>query len=346
MKSDCLAVLGLLATCISVAAAEHVDPPRLERAATVPGLAPWEPLPLLSGQRTWLPLVTSALRDTNPVIRRRALFTLGCLRLSEGRALARPALADTDRRVRVQAAVALVSLGDSRGLAGTTIALREGPEWLRLYALQGLWRLNSREARARLKGSAAYLTPFLAQCLKQALAQRPEPSRPPPLVETLPPPAGRHDLWLEVCDAFILESDHWWHLGDHEQAIRCQQTAVFFDPANVEAFTNIAWLQWSAGRHGEAISTYRQTLAANPRSWQAADALGQYYLRHHQTEPGVEYLQRAAKLGSPPVPRRVLGHALERLGRHDEARAVWSDILELDPTDPIARRQLERLQGL
>ena len=346
MRSTGFDVLGLLAATVSLAATEHADPPRLEQAAKTPGLAPWEPLPLLAGQRAWLPLVRPALEDANPVIRRRALFTLGCLQLSEGRSLAGQALADADRLVRVQAAVALVSLGDSRGLDGSTIALREGPSWLRLYALQGLWRLNSRAARARLKGSADYLTPFLGQCLQQALAQQPRPSRRQSTpAETLPPPASRYDLWLEVCDTFILESDHWWHKGDYEQSIRCQQTAVFFDPANVEAFTNVAWLQWSLGRHGEATSTYRQALAANPQSWQAADALGQYYLGHHQTEAGVQYLQAAARLGSPAVPRRMLGHALEKLGRYEEARAVWSGILELDPNDPIALRQLARLKG-
>ncbi|MEI6500732.1 MAG: tetratricopeptide repeat protein, partial [Armatimonadota bacterium] len=208
-----------------------------------------------------------------------------------------------------------------------------------------LWRLNSRSARAALEGSVAYLTPFLAQCLQQALSHSRRPLRLASPAEALPPPTGRYDLWLVVCDSFILESDHWWHKGDYEQTIRCQQTAVFFDPTNVEAFTNVAWLQWSMGRHGQAVSTYRQAIAANPRSWQAADALGQYYLRHHQTEVGVQYLQAAATLGSPPVPRRSLGHALEKLGRVDEARGVWSAILEMDPNDPIALRQLARLKG-
>ena len=346
MKSILLATLGLLMASVSLAPAEHADPPRLERAAQTAGLAPWEPLPLLAGQRRWLPLVTPALKDANPVIRRRALFTLGCLQLTEGRALARTALADADRLVRLQAAVALVSLGDAHGLAGAAVALREGPSWLRLYALQGLWRMDTSTSRACLKGSAAYLTPFLGQCLKQALAQRPQSSRRTAPAEALPAPSSRYDLWLEICDSFILESDHWWHLGDHEQSIRCQQTAVFFDPANVEAFTNVAWLQWSAGRHGEAISTYRQALAANPQRWEAADALGRYYLGHHQTETGVQYLQAAATLGSPPIPRRSLGHALEKLGRVDEARGVWSAILEMDPNDPIALRQLARLKGM
>lgn len=319
------------------------ESPQLKAAASTPGRAAWEPLPLLAGRTRYLPLIKRALQDSNPNVRRRALFVAGCVRDRQAIAPVRHALQDRDRLVRMQAAVALAALGEGEGLSGATVALREGPEWLRLYALEALWRLNSAAGRAALRGSNDYLSPPLQSCLKQALCSAPEPLRIEPVAAPLPP--SQYDLWLEVADAFILESDYWWHEGNYDQCIRCQQTSLFFDPANVDAWTNVAWLQWSMGREGEAIRTYRLAIAANPRDWEAAQALGHYYWDHHQREAAVGYLQQAAKLGSPPIPRRALGHALEALGRCDEAKQVWLDILKLDPTDPIAKRQLERMKG-
>jgi tetratricopeptide (TPR) repeat protein len=149
-------------------------------------------------------------------------------------------------------------------------------------------------------------------------------------------------LWNAVSTSFVGESDLWWHQGDYDQCIRTQQTALYFDPEYVDLWTNIAWLQWSMGRHGEAIRTYRQCLAANPKSWQAAHALGEYYWRHGYKGAALTYLQQAADLGSPPVPRRFLGHAYRDLGEAAKAKQVWNDILAMDPNDPIARRELER----
>lgn len=317
--------------------------PILDAAASTPGRAVWEPLPLLAGRTAYLPLVKRALQDSNPVTRRRALFVAGCVRDRQTLSAVRHALRDQDRLVRMQAAVTLAALGQREGCSGASVALREGPEWLRPYALDALWRLNSASARAALRESVGYLSPALQGTLKQAVCSTPEPLG----TKTVPAPAPRslYDLWIEIADSFIFESDYWWHQGDYDQSIGCQQTSLFFDPTNVDAWTNVAWLQWSMGRQGEAIRTYRQAIVANPKSWEAVQALGQYYWGHQQREAALRCLQQAATLGCPAVPRRALGHALEAFGRYDEAKQVWLDILKLDPSDPIARRQLERMKG-
>lgn len=350
MRYLALAAVLLLAAIASAQpptpapAEDHEHPTFLDRAGDTPGRAAWEPLPLLAHQRQWLPLVEKAIGSSDVMTRRRGLFVLGALWLPERRGLAQPALRDKDRLVRMQAAVTLCLLGDRSGLPAATVTLREGPAWLRLYALEGLWRLNTPAASDALRTSRAALDPFLQQTLDEALKAPPQPLRAT-ANRALPLPRSLYDLWLTVADSFILESDYWWHLGNYDQSIRCQQTALFFDPTMVDAFTNVAWLQWSMGRHEEAISTYQQAIAANPGSWEAADALGQYYWRHDQRELGVKYLQQAATLGSPAVRRRALGHALEAQGRREEAIEVWNDILKMDPNDPIANRQLERLRA-
>lgn len=308
-----------------------------------PREAPWAPYRLLEGLRALLPAALQASQSADSLTRQRGLFVLGALGLPEGISAAQQNLRHPERLVRQQAAVALTLLYREEGLPGAAVALREGPDWLRYYALLGLWRLNSPRAQQAIAASLPYLTGFVKKLAPRALQAPPRrrvnTMRSPKPERDMPLPA----LWETVCNEYVRESDLWWHQGDYEQCIRTQWTAIFFDPEYVDLYTNIAWLQWSMGRHGEAIRTYRQAIAANPSSWEAHHEFGLYYWRHGHKGLGVRYLQRAAELGSPPVPRRQLGHAYRELGELDKAKQVWEDILKMDPQDPIARRELERL---
>jgi tetratricopeptide (TPR) repeat protein len=304
--------------------------------------ADWAPERLLEGMSQYLPAALRATRQPDPTMRRGGLFILGMLGLPEGVPVARQALGDPDRLVRMQAGVALAMLYDPTGLDAAAECLRTGPDWTRTYALYGLFRLNSAASLQALRDSRPTLPASLQPTLDQAL-------KTPPRIRCnnarWNKPNGNlslYELWSAVSGQFVIESDIWWHHGDYDQCIRTQQTALFFDPGYIELWTNIAWLQWSMGRHAEAISTYRRCIAANPKSWEAHQALGDYYWHHRQQQLGVQHLQQAADLGSPPLPRRQLGHAYRDLGETEKAKQVWRDILKLDPNDPIARRELER----
>jgi hypothetical protein len=318
---------------------EHREP-----GPALPRDADWAPERLLEGRLQYLPAAVRASRDASPTVRRGGLLILGMLGLPEGGPVARRALRDGDRLVRMQAGVTLALLYQPAGLPAATVCLREGPVWLRFYALYGLFRLDSAASRHALRDSRPALSGFLLATADRALQTRPrlrantarsgQPNRALPI----------YQLWNDVSGEFVRESDMWWHRGDYDQCIRSQWTALYFDPGYVELFASIAWLQWSMGRHAEAISTYRRAIAANPTSWLAEQELGQYYTRHGHRQLGVRHLQRAADLGSPPVARRQLGHAYRDLGESEKARQVWQGILEMDPNDAIARRELDRMK--
>lgn len=322
---------------------EHEHSSTLNLAGVEATRPPWAPLPLLRGHNEYLPLAESALASSEPLQQQRAYFLLGQVQTREAAAAIRKATA-SDRATRVQAGVALCNLGAPTAIPTAAVALKEGPESLQLYAIYALWKLDSARARQALQDGRAYLSPFLQEIVTTALASKPRKSPQTRLDLGRPVPDTLAQLWEDVADIFVEESDWWWHKGNYEQCIRCQETSLSLDPGYVDLYGNIAWLQWSMGRHGQAINTYRRGIAANPQSWEAEQALGQYYVMQKRPELALPHLQRAAQLGSPAIPRRQLGHTLEQLGRNTEALQAWQDILKLDPNDPIATRQVQRLQ--
>jgi hypothetical protein len=344
MIALCLLSLGWQA---GLSAHDHEGPGTLlGELASAPGRAEWAPLSVLGGRADLLPWARQALHQPSATDRGRGALLLGMLELPAGQAAAHWALRDPAREVRLRAAVALCLLQDDTGIAGARVALTEGPPWLRVYAVLGLWRLGDDRARAALQAALPRQSEFL-QDLMQAALKTPPPPRLNPCAQPAPdqPVTDLTDAWERVADAWVLESDHWWHKGNYDQCIRAQEAALEFDPQHVELYSNIAWLQWSMGRHGEAIRSYRRGLQANPDRWEAAHQLGLYYRGHGHLLLAEQYFRRAAELGSPPVERRQWGHTLEKLGRPDEALVAWQQVLKLDPTDPIARRQVERLSA-
>lgn len=312
-----------------------------------PGRPEWGPLAILEDQAALCEPAVAASRDKVTTERRRAALLLGLLGMAEGVRALETLRQDADREVRMQAGVSLCLLGEDSGLPAARVALGYAPAWLRYYAVAGLWRVGGRRAEEALQNARPHLSPFLQDCVDQALATPWEPVAEgvEVVADRAHAPADRADLWGQAADALISECDWWWHKGNYDQCIRCLEASLVFDPQNVEAYSNIGWLQWSMGRHGEAISTYRRAIAANPLSWDAADELANYYRMQKRYLLAEKYYAQAARLGSPPIQRRAWGHVLEILGRYDEARQVWQQILQLDPNDPIARRQLERLAG-
>lgn len=312
-----------------------------------PGRPEWGPLPVLEDQAALLQPAIVASEDGAPIERRRAGLLLGLLGMAEGVPALETLREDEDREVRMQAGVSLCMLGEASGLPAARVALGSGPTWVQYYAVAGLWRVGGPRAEEALREMGSHLPELLQEAVSQALA---EPWESPTggvevVADRTHDPVDRDDLWGQAADALIGECDWWWHKGNYDQCIRCMETSLFFDPHNVEGYSNIAWLQWSMGRHAAAVSTYHRAIAANPLSWDAADELANYYRMQKRYLLAEKYYAQAARLGSPALQRRGWGHVLETLGRNDEARTVWQQILQLDPNDPIARRQLERLAG-
>jgi tetratricopeptide (TPR) repeat protein len=309
----------------------------------------WAPLPLLRGELATLPFIHELLNSSDAANRARAAFIMGQVACPDSRPLLAARLADKDRGVRVQAGIALACMGDPRGLDTCQAVLRNDPDWIRYYAVLGLWTINTPQARRILEAATTGQGELLTATLEAALKS---PFVPAPAVKRLAAsakPAARPaatQVWEQAGDVMIRESDWWWHAGNYDQAIRAEEVSILMDPTYVDTYTTVAWLQWSMGRDTAAIATLHRAITAAPRDPEAHFGLGLHYYNTARYRQAESYLRDAVNLGGDHLSLHMYAHCLERLGRLQEACDKWRAALKKNPSDGPAIQNLERLNRL
>jgi tetratricopeptide (TPR) repeat protein len=312
--------------------------PALAALAQQPWRPEWAPLPLLRGQAAPVATLRGLLSSGSPEERARSCFLLGQLGDSAALRTLRTCLADPSRTVRVQAGIALASLGDSAGVPACEATFAWDAPWVRLYAVRALWGLGTDAARAALERHQTGQEPLVAHAIAAAL-ETPTVAAPPAgaIQDISAPDFPTTDIWDQAADVCTAEGDWWWHQGDYDQAIRCHEAALFFDPTYTDDYAVIAWLQWSLGRPATAIRVLNRGVAAAPQDPNAYFNLGHHYFNIRQYDAALGPLRRAVELGGDILCRRTYAHCLEHLGQLQAALAQWDEILRIDPTDGVAR---------
>ncbi|MFO7946911.1 MAG: HEAT repeat domain-containing protein [Armatimonadota bacterium] len=332
----CVAVL-----CVFAASA-HCQDPLPRPSAEVLG---WAPLPALKDRSILVEPAVENINDSDSLTRRRAAFILGQVGTDAALVALEKAMEDPDRDVRIMAGVGLAQYGDAMGLAGCRAALYQGPEWLKAYAIYGLFTIDTPESKHILATTGAKNNPLISRLLADAQDGQPRYNQFPFPDDLFQQIDGWEDARDAAVSALVLEADAWFHAGDYDQAIRSNDTALFLDPQFVELYANSAWLLWSMGRHGAAITMYRRGIEHNPMSWNASFELGFYYYRHDQSLLALPHLKRSLELGAPPQFARTYAHALEAVGRLQDALEVWKDLDRRDDSGAVDVN-LKRLQEI
>jgi tetratricopeptide (TPR) repeat protein len=196
-----------------------------------------------------------------------------------------------------------------------------------------------------------------------ALAAAPKPQEQPTLAQL-------EDAYAEVsrsiADLLWAKTEDYWHRGRYDDVIAICYRIVDLDPAFEDVYLSAAWLIWSKKTpqaYKEAAALYERGISANPDSWEIPYECGAFFYLWHMrlakkmTPPqaakaAVPYLRRAARLvdrGNASKEDRVkvwraFGHALRTAGQRDAAIRVFKRVLEINPTDPVADRELRKLQ--
>lgn len=136
-------------------------------------------------------------------------------------------------------------------------------------------------------------------------------------------------------------------LGRHEEAHEAVQEALRWAPSNPAALVTLGGVLAALGRPGEALETYREALALDPGNLAATANLAGVLARLGRLDEALE-ADRAALALAPANPeiRLNLGYTLMRMGRLDEGEAAFLAALAADPGLAKARWNLAYLRLL
>lgn len=137
--------------------------------------------------------------------------------------------------------------------------------------------------------------------------------------------------------------DNYFHKGEFMNAVEVLDRIITLNPLGIEPYADAAWLLWSSGKTPMAKLFYDRMIAANPDDPLGYYEVGVFYQRLKQNEDAVTWYARAVEHGLPSPENHAYAHALERVGRTQDALAFWKKILEKDPKDDVAPREITRL---
>jgi cytochrome c-type biogenesis protein CcmH len=122
-------------------------------------------------------------------------------------------------------------------------------------------------------------------------------------------------------------------------------------PGDADAWLLLAGLYRQEGLAEESAEAYRRTLALEPERVEALMGLAESLVALHRGEVVAEARQLFARVldiePNTPMAFYYAGLALAQDGRLEEARGVWTRLLDASPPDapwvPVLRRQIARL---
>jgi tetratricopeptide (TPR) repeat protein len=113
----------------------------------------------------------------------------------------------------------------------------------------------------------------------------------------------------------------------------------------------VASEQYRSGQIQEALHSYEQVLEINPNHFTAVFEAADVYLEWGEFAKAVKLYQRAFKLDALRVQDGLVqslldyGRDLIQQGMVDRAREQFTEVLDIEPENPIARKQLEQVEA-
>ena len=130
---------------------------------------------------------------------------------------------------------------------------------------------------------------------------------------------------------------------DYEKGLAAFRQGLEKSPDDVDFINEIGGTYALMGRFDEAMAWLERALALNPNNTHALNWLSMLYLRQKRFEDVLTMCQREIAIKPQHSAHRLLGFALELLGRHDEAISQLEQALALEAKDYEARAALARL---
>ena len=169
----------------------------------------------------------------------------------------------------------------------------------------------------------------------QQASLAPRPSAP--VAQSAPPPESSGSVPGTPAPAILDEAQ--------VQALR---NVVEKDPKNAVARAQLANLYYDAGRYGDAIKWYSESLALNPKDVSVSTDLGVSYYYNNQPDEAIKQLEHALQV-DPKHTKALLNMGVVRaFGKQDlkGATEVWRRLVEIAPDSLEGRQAKQALDSL
>lgn len=138
-----------------------------------------------------------------------------------------------------------------------------------------------------------------------------------------------------------LVSDNLGNIGNAERDLKL---VLKEKPGDAQALNALGYtLTNRTGRHQEALGYIEKALKSEPDNPIILDSLGWAQYKLGRLEAALKTLQKAYALLPDPELAAHLGEVLWKLGKKDEAQAVWDKALAESPEHDVLRETMRRL---
>ena len=117
-----------------------------------------------------------------------------------------------------------------------------------------------------------------------------------------------------------------------DDAERAAQRAIELDPNRAEAYGCLGNVLHFSGRHEKAIGLYEQAIRLDPQFdlWIHACGRAQFALEQFEAAEA-SFKRRLIRMPRSDVTRAYLAALYGHTGRHEEARQLWRELMEINP---------------
>ena len=127
-----------------------------------------------------------------------------------------------------------------------------------------------------------------------------------------------------------------------DEAVGLYEEVIRRRPETEDAYRKLALVFWRTGRPREAVATLESALKAGVTQSEVIIKLGQYLAESGEEAKAIALLERSP--GEDPDALIVLGNAYTIAGRLEDARRVFTRVLDQNPHDAVAHENLGVVQ--
>jgi tetratricopeptide (TPR) repeat protein len=135
--------------------------------------------------------------------------------------------------------------------------------------------------------------------------------------------------------------------SDYQSALALLREEVRKNPNQLDYRIGIANILLRENQYDSAIQELQQVVAKNPKSADAYVRLGTAYQLKGDTNAAIENYRKAKSFAAPgdAFPATRLALLLDGIGRRDEAKPMYEDILKIDPNSVVALNNLAYIKA-